>query len=207
MSARCPVFIVLNDADMRRLVVKKLSTQGYQPTPFVNGRDFVESLGFLPSGVAIVDLRSPDTNGSAILETLLSRRRDIPLVMTASGADIRTVVQMIKKGADDFLEQPFSDEMLFSTLGQACSLLPARSDCQQRKIHAENCLQSLTDRERAILLAARSEPDNRIIADRFHLSLRTVETYRTRIMKKCGVRRFSEAILLCNLAQGEQRPR
>ena len=207
MSARCPVFIILSDADMRRLLVKKLSAQGYQPTPFANGADFVGSLDYLPSGVALVDLQSPETSGTTLLEVLLSRRRDIPLILTAARTDIRTVVQAIKKGADDFLEQPFSDEVLLSTLGQACSLLPARSVWQQRKIDAENCLRNLTAKEREILQAARIDPDNRIIADRFHLSLRTVETYRTRIIKKCGVRRFAEAISLCDLAQGGRRAR
>jgi len=207
MSARCPLFIVLGDADTRRHVVQILSAHNFQPTPFANGRDFVESLDFLPSGVAIVDLQLSDMTGSKVVEDLLSRRRDIPLIMTSPTADMRTVVQVIKKGADDFLEQPFVDDLLLSTIDQACSLLPARSEYQQQRARAETCLQSLTAKELDVLQAARAGPDNRAIANRFHLSLRTVESYRTRIMKKCGVKRFSEAISLYNLAQEERRPR
>lgn len=197
MSAEVPIFIVLSDAAMRRPLVQKLSARGYQPTPFLDGGDFVQSLNFLPAGVALVDLYLPDMKGTAVLEELLSRRRDIPLIMSAPAADIRTVVQIIKMGADDFIDQPFCDDVLLATIEQACSLVPARSEYQQKKIHVENCLQSLTAREIDILQAARAEPDNRAIADRFHLSLRTVETYRTRIMRKCGVRRFSDAISMC----------
>ncbi|ANI78659.1 response regulator transcription factor [Sphingobium sp. EP60837] len=201
MTATCPVFIVLSDGDMRRALVKKLSALGYQPTPFVNGSDFVQSLSFLPAGVCIVDLDLPDMKGTAVLEDLLSTRRDIPLIMTSSTADMRTVVQVIKKGADDFIEQPFSDKILLATIEQACSLVPARAERHQEKIRAKNCLQSLTAREIDILQAAQTEADNRVIADRFHLTLRTVETYRARIMKKCGVRRFSEAVSMCSLVR------
>lgn len=204
MSTKCPVYIVLSDADMRRALGSRLSAQGYQITPFVNGSDFIQSLSYLPAGVALVDLRLPDMSGTAVLEDLLSSRRDIPIIMTASAIDMRTVVQVIKKGADDFIEQPFSDRMILA-IEQACSLVPTRSEYHQKKLHAENCLRSLTAKEIDILRAAQAEPDNKAIADRFHLSLRTVETYRARIMKKCGVKRFSEAISMCDLV-GRDRP-
>lgn len=203
LSLKCPVFAVLSDAEVRRPLVKTLSAHGYQPTPFVGGGDFIQSLDFLPAGVAIVDLDLPDMKGVAVLEGLLPRRRDIPLIMTAAATDMRTVVHVIKKGADDFVEQPFVEEALLATVEQACALVPARSDYQKRRIAAEQCVRSLTARELEILQAARAEPDSKAIADRFHLSLRTVETYRTRIMKKCGVRRFSEAISLCSLMQDD----
>lgn len=196
-----PVFVVLGDSEVRRLLVKTLSATGYEPTPFVNGSDFIQSLEFLPSGVAIVDLQLPDMTGLAVLEGVLSRRRDIPLIMTASATDLRTVVQVIKKGADDFVEQPFAREALFATIAHACALVPGRSEDHKRRVAAEKCVRSLTAREREILQAAQVEPDSKAIAARFHLSLRTVETYRTRIMKKCGVRRFADAISLCSLVQ------
>ena len=205
VSLRCPVFAVLSDAAVRRPLVKTLSANGFHTTPFVNGSDFIQSLDFLPAGVAIVDLQLPDIRGLAVLEALLASRRDIPFIMTAAAADMRTVVQVIKKGADDFVEQPFVEEALLATLEQACLLVPARSDYQQRRIAAEQCVRSLTARELEILQAARAEPDSKVIADRFRLSVRTVETYRTRIMKKCGVRRFAEAVSLCSLAQDDPR--
>lgn len=194
MRIKCPVFIVVSDAKIRRHLVKTLRAEGYPSTPFANGSDFLEALTFLPPGVALVEMQLPEKNGMLVLEQLRAQRKDIPLIMTSACADIRKAVQAIKKGADDFIDQPFSEDQLFETIEQASSLLPSRAEWQQRKDQAETCLQSLTKREIDILRALEINKSNQVTADQLRLSVRTVETYRSRIMKKCGVTKFADVI-------------
>ena len=199
MGAKCPVYIVLKDARLRRSLVETLRAQQYQPTPFASGSDFLEALNHLPAGVAILDLHLAD-NWVDVLAQLLWSRKDIPVVITAENANIQTVVQVIKVGADDFLEQPFSKKMLLEVIDQASGLLASREDLQRQRDRADSLLKKLTTRELEVLRLIRSNKSNEATANELHLSVRTIETYRLRIMKKCGVTKFSDAISIVGMA-------
>jgi len=199
MGAKCPVYIVLKDARLRRSLVETLRAQQYQPTPFASGSDFLEALNHLPAGVAILDLHLAD-NWVDVLAQLLWSRKDIPVVITAENANIQTVVQVIKVGADDFLEQPFSKKMLLEVIDQASGLLASREDLQRQRDRADSLLKKLTTRELEVLRLIRCNKSNEATANELHLSVRTIETYRLRIMKKCGVKKFSDAISIVGMA-------
>lgn len=201
MSVKYPVFIVVGDAGTRRSLVELLRAEQYPATPYAAGSDFLEALVHLPAGVAIVDLFLPDRTGIEILTQLVFKRTDIPVIVTSAQANIQTAVQVIKQGADDFLEQPVSKELLLETIEQASNLLGPRSAIQKEKDRAEACLQQLTKRELDILRSLELNKSNEAAADELNLSIRTIETYRTRIMKKCGVTRFSDAISIFSVAQ------
>lgn len=196
MSAKCSVFIVVGDADIRRNLVAMLRAEQYDATPFAAGTDFLEALTHLPPGVAIVELFLPDKTGIEILTQLVFKRKDIAVIGTSAHANIQIAVQVIKQGADDFLEQPFSKTLLVETIEQASTLLHSRSSLQKEKDRAEACLQKLTKRELDILHSLELNKSNEVAAIELNLSIRTIETYRTRIMKKCGVTRFADAISL-----------
>jgi len=72
---------------------------------------------------------------------------------------------------------------------------------QKEKERAEACLQQLTKREIDILRSLELNKSNETAADELNLSIRTIETYRTRIMKKCGVTKFSDAISIFSVTQ------
>jgi FixJ family two-component response regulator len=196
MSAKCSVFIVVGDAGIRRNLVAMLRAEQYDATPFAAGTDFLEALTHLPPGVAIVELFLPDKTGIEILTQLVFERKDIAVIATSAHANIQIAVQVIKQGADDFLEQPFSKTLLLETIEQASTLLHSRSALQKEKDRAEACLQKLTKRELDILRSLELNKSNEVAAIELNLSIRTIETYRTRIMKKCGVTRFADAISL-----------
>jgi len=199
MGAKCLVYIVLKDARLRRSLVETLRAEQYHPTPFASGSDFLEALNHLPAGVAILDLHLAD-NWVDVLAQLLWSRKDIPVVITAENANIQTVVQVIKVGADDFLEQPFSKKMLLEVIDQASGLLASREDLQRQRDRADSLLKKLTTRELEVLRLIRSNKSNEATANELHLSVRTIETYRLRIMKKCGVTKFSDAISIVGMA-------
>jgi two-component system response regulator DctR len=201
MSVKCPVFIVVSDAGTRRSLVEMLRAEQYHATPYAAGSDFLEALIHLPAGVAIVDLFLPDKTGIEILTQLLFKRTDIPAIVTSAEANIQMAVQVIKQGADDFLEQPVSKELLLETIEQVSNLLGPRSAMQKEKDRAKACLQKLTKREIDILRSIELNKSNEAAADELNLSIRTIETYRTRIMKKCGVTKFADAISIFSIAQ------
>ena len=192
MNARCPVYIVDDDTLLRQYLVKALRAQNFAPTPFSTGADFIDAVDFLASGIVLLELDLTGMSGLTVQENLLSRRLDISIIAMTTSADIPTAVNAIKRGAADFLEKPFADDLLLKMLVNVQRQLKERADIQERKDNAEAHLRSLTQREMDIMLAICSSQRSRDVADELHLSIRTVEMHRARIMKKFGARKFSE---------------
>lgn len=195
MNPGCPVYIVDHDSKTRQYLVRVLRTEGFEPRPFSCGADFIEALDFLAPGIALVELRLGDMGGLAVQEELLSRRLDMPLIAMTASPDIPTAVDVIKRGAADFLEKPFADSLLFKMLADVRPMLERRAEIQRRRESAAAHLESLTKRELDIVRALGSSNSNRDVATALQISVRTVEMHRASIMKKFGVKRFSEIIL------------
>lgn len=188
-SGKCPVYIVDDDRGLRQYLVQLLRKAGYAPTPYSSEQDFADSIGFLDSGIALVELSLMQAPMD-----LFARRRDISVIVTADDGDIPTAVRMIQQGAIDFLEKPFTDAMLLKALANARTLLNERIAAQEKRDAAEAHLQSLTKRELDVMRALSVSRSNQIVADQLHLSVRTVEMHRGRIMKKFGATRFTDVL-------------
>jgi two-component system response regulator DctR len=103
---------------------------------------------------------------------------------------------MVKRGAFDFCEKPFSDNVLVDRVEQAI----ARSARVLEERRAQRLLQErlgeLTQRERDVMeLVARGLP-NKLIADQLDISVRTVEVHRARVFDKMDVK---SAVELANV--------
>ncbi|NML91281.1 response regulator transcription factor [Sphingobium sp. TB-6] len=194
MDSPCPIYVVDDDTRMRQHLVRLLRGQKFAPTPFSTGSDFGEAMSYLAPGIALLELRLIEMNGVPTIADPLSRRQDIPVIVMAANGDIPTAVKVIKRGAVDFLEKPFTDHHLLKMLASTQTLHQGRIEAQERKDRAEVHLHSLTTRELDIMRALGSHRNNRMVAEEFNLSLRTVEMHRARIMKKFGAKRFDDVL-------------
>jgi two-component system, LuxR family, response regulator DctR len=103
---------------------------------------------------------------------------------------------MVKRGAFDFGEKPFSDNALVDRIEDALRHSAEVLATQREKGALENRLAELTDRERDVMrLVARGLP-NKLIADQLAISVRTVEVHRARVFDKMEVK---SAVELANL--------
>jgi len=105
-------------------------------------------------------------------------------------------VDMVKRGAFDFCEKPFSDNALVDRVEQALQL-SARVLAERRERDGLAArLAELTERERDVMqLVARGLP-NKLIADQLAISVRTVEVHRSRVFDKMEVK---SAVELANV--------
>lgn len=194
MDRHCAVYIVDDDTSLRQSLVRLLRRQKFAPTPFSTRADFDEAMSYLAPGIALLELSLIEMNGVATVADPLSRRQDIPVIVMAANGDIPTAVKMIKRGAIDFLEKPFTDHELLKMLASTRTIHQGRIEAQGRKDRAEAHLHSLTPRELDIMRALGVCKNNRLVAEEFNLSMRTIEMHRARIMKKFGVNRFDEVL-------------
>jgi DNA-binding NtrC family response regulator len=108
--------LLVDDDDLIRTVVEeRLKRRGYD---VVAARTLTEARKAIKGGfpdAALLDIRLPDGNGTELLEELTAEEA-VPCVMITAHATIESAVEALKKGAQDYLEKPFSLDRLEATL-------------------------------------------------------------------------------------------
>jgi len=111
-----------------------------------------------------------------------------------SGAnDIRTAVEAFKKGAIDYVEKPFSRSDLLARVKEAISTTSGAREAPKLPSNFPGC-ELLSQREWEILERCAVGASTREIAKLLALSPRTVEEYRTRLLRKLGARNIAEVM-------------
>ena len=149
----------------------------------------------------LLDMRMPGMSGLALFERLAERGllSALPVIFLTGHGDVATAVATVKSGAFDFVEKPFSDNLLVDRVEQALALSGQAIQRRLARKHTERCLAELTERERDVMRLVIDGKPNKLIADALNISVRTVEVHRARVFEKMDV---ASAVALANLLRG-----
>jgi two-component system response regulator DctR len=196
------VFIVDDDEGVREALAWLLRSRHLPSERFAAGEDFEAMLAddWQPSQPCclLLDVRMPGLSGLALFERLAARGlvEVMPVIFLTGHADVPTAVGMVKRGAFDFCEKPFSDNALVDRIEQALEQSARVLAARRERDRLAARLAELTDRERDVMrLVARGLP-NKLIADQLAISVRTVEVHRARVFDKMEVK---SAVELANV--------
>jgi FixJ family two-component response regulator len=195
MADRDPtVYIVDDDEAMRHSLSWLMKTVGLNCEAYEAAQQFLEQYEPKGPGCLILDVRMPKTTGLALLDLMRERNLGLPVIVVSGHADVYTAVRAMKAGAIDFLEKPFSQQQLLELVHKALA-----QDAQRRyqQAECEECLallESLTERERAVMEKLVSGGLNKTIAADLGLSQKTVEAYRARLMEKLGAKSPADVV-------------
>jgi two-component system, LuxR family, response regulator FixJ len=194
VAANGNIYIVDDETIIRKSLVLLLSDAGYQCRPYACGSDLIDALDYLDPGCVLLDVNMPDLDGLAVQERLLDRRPDLPIIFMTAAGSISMAVKVIKKGAVDFIEKPFSDELLLELVEAAQDKLAEMLRASSRSNEAAARLSQLTPRETEVMRSLLRGDGNKTVAHTLQLSTRTVEMHRASIMRKIGVHNFTAAV-------------
>lgn len=199
------VFIVDDDASVREALAWLLRSRHLLGEGYAGAEEFDAMLqaGWTPTQPCclLLDVRMPGMSGLALFDKLVERGlvEVMPVIFLSGHADVPTAVTMVKRGAFDFCEKPFSDNALVDRVEQAIlrsqEVLAARRE--QKLLQAR--LRELTDRERDVMRLVVEGLPNKLIADQLDISVRTVEVHRARVFDKMEVK---SAVELANMLRG-----
>ena len=143
----------------------------------------------------------PGTSGLVLFDRLAERGllEAMPVIFLTGHADVPTAVDLVKRGAFDFCEKPFSDNALVDRIEQAlgASLRAIERQRERRRLNMRTT--ELTERERDVMRLVVEGLPNKLIADQLAISVRTVEVHRARVFEKMEVK---SAVELANLLRG-----
>ena len=195
------VFLIDDDASVRKGVSRLLRSAGYNSEAFASASDFLRREQHSGPGCVIVDVRMPGINGIDLQNVLISRRREEQLVFITGHGDIPMCAQAMKAGAVDFLPKPFRDTELLQCVESAL----ARSADQRRrgaeKAEARRLLDLLTPREFEVMQLVVTGTLNKQIASELGTAEKTIKVHRGRVMKKLGIVSVAELVRLVETAQ------
>jgi two-component system response regulator FixJ len=190
------VYVVDDDRDVRCSISFMLGAAGLQTRPFGSGGDFLGSLGELADGCVLLDIRMPEMDGLQVMAALAERQVAWPVIAMTGHGEVPVAVRAMKLGAVDFLEKPFEESILLTSLDRAFNLLRDRGEQAGRKRTAEDRLAALTARELEVLKGLMAGLSNKLLARRLDISLRTVEMHRANMMDRLRVGSLAEALTI-----------
>ena len=194
------VFIVDDDASVREALAWLLRSRHLLSESYAGAEEFEAMLeaGYLPGQPCclVLDVRMPGMSGLALFDKLAQRGlvEVMPVIFLTGHADVPTAVDMVKRGAFDFCEKPFSDNALVDriehAIGHSSRVLAAR----HAKLLLQGRLAELTERERDVMRLVVEGLPNKLIADQLDISVRTVEVHRARVFDKMEVKSAVELV-------------
>jgi PAS domain S-box-containing protein len=192
-------YVVAAGDDARRGLVGTLQAAGYRTQAFESSQAFLKMAGSLIPGCVILSVK--DAGGFAVLSELKAARAHLPVVAVgASGGDVGFGVRVMKAGAVDYLEAPWTPETLLFAVRTALAEFHAEADRTRGGDEARSRIAGLSPREREVLEGVLAGGTNKTIARTLGLSPRTVEIHRARVMETLGTRTLPEAVLIATAA-------
>lgn len=115
------VALVDDDADLRTATAQLLSLDGFEVTPFADGRAALAAIGADFAGIVVTDVRMPRLSGIDLLAALRDRDADLPVILMTGHGDVAMAVQALQSGAWDFLTKPFDPSALIAAANRAAT--------------------------------------------------------------------------------------
>jgi len=145
-------------------------------------------------GCVITDVRMPGMSGIDLLKHLRAANNPMPVIVITGHGDVPLAVEAMKFGAADFLEKPFDDELLLTSVRSALSSQATDQENQALRTAIEQRMARLTNRERQVLDGLVAGHPNKTIAYDLGISPRTIEIYRANVMTKMEAASLSDLV-------------
>jgi FixJ family two-component response regulator len=191
------VFLVDDDASVRRALARLIKSAGHQVQTFASAREFLGTNADKEKAACLVlDVRMPGLTGIDLQRELKTTSRNLPIVFITGHGDIPMSVKAMKAGAVDFLSKPVKDIDLLRAIEQAIGR--AHRDRAERKEieDIERRVEKLTPREREVMALVASGMPNKQIGFELGTVEKTIKVHRARVMEKMQAGSLAELVRL-----------
>ena len=200
-DANPTVLIVDDDPEFRDSVGRLLRTVGLGTQQFSSVSDFFEA--DLPDGPTclVLDIRMPGGSGLELQRELAAANRQLPIIFITAHADVPMTVQAMKGGAIEFLTKPFRDQELLDAVEAGIARDRARRESEKALVALRERFDTLSPRERQIMVQATAGRLNKQIANDVGIAESTVKVHRTNLMRKMKARSLPELSRMADILQ------
>jgi FixJ family two-component response regulator len=191
-DANSTVLVIDDDPDLRASVGRLLRSLGQDAHLFASISDFLKSDP--PDGPTclVLDVRLPGQSGLDLQRELAAANGEVPIVFITGHGDIPMAVQAMKGGAIEFLTKPFRDQEFLDAVQLGLYRDRARRENQKALAALRERFESLSPREREIMVQVAHGRLSKQIAGDIGIAEATVKVHRSRLMHKMKARSLPE---------------
>ena len=191
---RSVVYVVDDDQGMLDSTVWLLESVGLNAQAFTGGQAFLDACNPALNACVVLDIRMPAMGGLNVQQALQERGIKMPVIFVSGHADVPIVVRAFKAGAHDFIEKPYNQQLLLDSVQEALSGGSARHTASQERTELDARLHSLTPRERDVFMPLVKGYTTREIAGLLEVSVKTIDLYRSRVMKRMQAQHLPDLV-------------
>ena len=194
MTSDIVVHVVDDEEPVRQSLSFLLASAGFAVRTHASATAFLDIAPGITNGCLVTDLRMPDLDGVQLLRRLKEIGASLPTIVVTGHGDVQMAVEAMKNGALDFIEKPFTDEVLIESIRRAVERASSALDAAAADSRVRERVGSLSDRELEVLRGIVRGLPNKAIALELALSPRTVEVYRANLMNKMQANSLAELV-------------
>jgi len=136
--------LVIDDEQIVLDSVKKiLGAEDFDVDPAISSREGLERAMKQDYDLVLTDIRMPEIGGMRILRDIKRSKPATPVVIFTGYATVQSAVQAMKLGASDYIEKPFTPDMLLTTVKKVLEKAASEEPEKQELIHKDEVVRVL----------------------------------------------------------------
>lgn len=116
---KASVLLVDDEEQFLDALSQRLEARGLKVNAVTSGEDAVNQVVDQNFDAIVVDLAMPGIDGIETLKRIKEKRPDLEIIMLTGHATVKSGIEAMKLGADDFLEKPVELNVLLEKIGEA----------------------------------------------------------------------------------------
>ncbi|MBK8551687.1 MAG: sigma-54-dependent Fis family transcriptional regulator [Ignavibacteria bacterium] len=155
MTDKRHVIIIDDEPNLRLLLERILSLEGYEVKSFETAEEGINSIENNFFHVALIDVILPDINGIQLTKMIKERSPETEIIVMTAFASIRDGIEAMRNGAYDYIEKGKDEDEIILKVRQAFdkASLKTRINQLQSKVDKKFSFSSITGKAKSISAA------------------------------------------------------